>query len=227
MTRAADGPPDRDRPTAPLRILIANATEERLGDLAAFLSPLGHDAIAHELSTPDAGAIVERERPDVALVDVGSSPGQALDLIAALVDEAAFPVIALVEANDPEGSAEIARRGAFASVLGGGLDDLPGAIDVALHRFAEVQALQGAFGRRATIEQAKGILMARHRIDAAAAFDLLRDQSQRSGRKLLDVSRAVVDSHLLLVPDLPHRHAGNELRPAPPAIEETELDALD
>jgi AmiR/NasT family two-component response regulator len=36
------------------------------------------------------------------------------------------------------------------------------AIGINLQRFAEYRSLQGAFGRRATIEQAKGILMARH-----------------------------------------------------------------
>lgn len=41
-------------------------------------------------------------------------------------------------------------------------------IDVTLQRFAEYNSLQGAFGRRATIEQAKGILMARHAVGAAA-----------------------------------------------------------
>jgi len=37
-----------------------------------------------------------------------------------------------------------------------------------LELLAQVESLQGAFGRRALIEQAKGILMARHSIDAEA-----------------------------------------------------------
>ena len=46
------------------------------------------------------------------------------------------------------------------------------------------------------IEQAKGILMARHAIDADRAFEMLREHSQHNGRKLVDVAQAVVDSHL-------------------------------
>ena len=69
-----------------------------------------------------------------------------------------------------------------------------------MQRFSEYQSLQGAFGRRAMIEQAKGILMARHSINAERAFQLLRDHSQHNGRKLSDVSAAVVESHLLLLP---------------------------
>ncbi len=60
--------------------------------------------------------------------------------------------------------------------------------------------IRGAFGRRAVIEQAKGILMARHSINADKAFERLRDHSQRNGRKLSDVAAAVVESHLLLLP---------------------------
>jgi AmiR/NasT family two-component response regulator len=81
----------------------------------------------------------------------------------------------------------------------GDADELQSAIDITLQRFAEYQSLQGAFGRRALIEQAKGILMARHSTDADGAFDMLRNHSQHNGRKLVDVAQAIVDSHLLLL----------------------------
>jgi hypothetical protein len=42
--------------------------------------------------------------------------------------------------------------------------------------------------------------MARHAIDADRAFEMLRDHSQHSGRKLVDIADAVVASHLLLLP---------------------------
>jgi response regulator NasT len=67
-----------------------------------------------------------------------------------------------------------------------------------LRRFAEFHDLEGAFGRRALIERAKGILMERHAIDETAAFELLRDQSRRANRKLVDLAGAVVDGHRLL-----------------------------
>jgi ANTAR domain-containing protein len=70
-------------------------------------------------------------------------------------------------------------------------------------RFTEYQNLQGAFGLRALIEQAKGILMARHSISADTAFERLREHSQRNGRKLSDVAAAVVESHPLLLPPQP------------------------
>jgi response regulator NasT len=112
-------------------------------------------------------------------------------------------VIALLTAKDPAYVHRAARRGVFAYIVDGDAEELQSAIDITLQRFAEYQSLQGAFGRRATIEQAKGILMARHSIDGEHAFDMLRTHSQHNGRKLVDVAQAIVDSHLLLLPSVP------------------------
>jgi GAF domain-containing protein len=54
------------------------------------------------------------------------------------------------------------------------------------------QNLDKAMQSRAVIEQAKGALMSTHRIDADAAFELLRNRSQTSNRKLRDVAREVI-----------------------------------
>ncbi len=56
----------------------------------------------------------------------------------------------------------------------------------------EADQLREAMAGRAYIEQAKGILMAVHRIDGNAAFALLRERSQRSNTRLRDVAAAFV-----------------------------------
>jgi GAF domain-containing protein len=53
--------------------------------------------------------------------------------------------------------------------------------------------LQKALDSRAVIDQAKGILMGRHRCSADAAFDLLVAQSSTTNRKLRDIAQAIVD----------------------------------
>jgi len=183
-----------------LRVLIANEKRERLELLAHVVTGLGHDVIAREIYVKEVGSATARERPDVALVGLGLSSEHALDLIGEIVREASCPVIALLHANDPAYIHEAAKRGVFAYIIDGSPEELQSAIDITLQRFAEYQNLQGAFGRRATIEQAKGILMCRHSVNAEAAFQLLRDHSQRNGRKLIEVAEAVVESHLLLSP---------------------------
>jgi GAF domain-containing protein len=54
--------------------------------------------------------------------------------------------------------------------------------------------LEAAMTSRAVIEQAKGVLMAQRRIDADAAFDLLRQVSQRENVKLREIARRLVDN---------------------------------
>ena len=71
-------------------------------------------------------------------------------------------------------------------------------IDIVLRRFTEYHDLEGAFGRRAVTERAKGILMERHSVDEDAAFEMLREHRRSSNRKLVDVATAVVDGHALL-----------------------------
>jgi AmiR/NasT family two-component response regulator len=183
-----------------LRVLIANERRDRLELLAQVVTGLGHDVIAREIYVKEVGAVTARERPDVALVGLGLSSEHALDLISEIVREAYCPVIALLSSRDPSYVHEAAKRGIFAYIVDGTSEELQSAIDITLQRFAEYHSLQGAFGRRALIEQAKGILMARHSINADKAFELLREHSQHNGRKLVDIADAVVESHLLLLP---------------------------
>jgi len=192
-----------EAPITQLRVLIANERRDRLELLAQVVIDLGHDVIAREIYVKEVGAVTAREHPDVALVGLGSSSQHALDLISEIVREASCPVIAILHAGDPAYIHEAAKRGVFAYIIDGTPDELQSAIDITLQRFSEYQSLQGAFGRRAVIEQAKGILMARHSVNADRAFEMLRDHSQHNGRKLSEVAAAVVESHLLLLPQTP------------------------
>jgi response regulator NasT len=191
-----------DRETTRLRVLIANERRERLELLAQVVTGLGHDVIAREIYVKEVGVVTARERPDVALVGLGLSSEHALDLIAEIVREASCPVIAVLTAKNPAYVHEAAKRGVFAYIVEDTPDELQSALDITLQRFTEYHNLQGAFGRRAMIEQAKGILMARHAVNADKAFEMLRDHSQHNGRKLVDVAEAIVESHLLLLPSV-------------------------
>ena len=186
------------RETEHLRVLIANERKDRLALVAPVVAGLGHEVIAREIDVDDVGAVTARERPDVALVGLGESSTHALSLIEKIVQESACPVIVLIHAPDPEFVREASKRGVFAYITDGDPDDWQNSIDIVLRRFAEYHDLEGAFGRRAITERAKGILMERHAIDDAAAFDMLRDHARRANRKLIDIAGAVVDGHPLL-----------------------------
>jgi response regulator NasT len=191
-------PQELDHESRRLRVLIANERADRLELLAPIIVTLGHEVIAREINVRDVGAVTARERPDVALVGLGASSAHALELIDTIVREAACPVVVLLHAPDPEFVKEASKRGVFAHISDTGVEDWPSSIDIVLRRFAEYHELQGAFGRRATTERAKGILMERHSIDEHDAFAMLREHSRANNRKLIDVANAVVDGHRLL-----------------------------
>ena len=166
------------RDTEHLRVLIANERKDQLALVAPAVANLGHDVIAREIDVKDVGVVTARERPDVALVGLGQSSEHALALIDKIVQEAACPVILLMHAPDPAFVKEASKRGIFAYITDADVEDWQSAIDIVLRRFTEYHDLEGAFGRRAVIERAKGILMERHSVDDADAFDMLRDQSR-------------------------------------------------
>jgi response regulator NasT len=161
---------------------------------------LSHDIVGSGSDIRNIGPLSRSTGAEIALVGLGLDGEHALEQISAIVREAACPVIALLDAKDSSYVHEAAKRGVFAYVVleGDEPGELQGAIDITLRRFAEFQSLQGAFGRRAIIEQAKGILMERNGIDAEAAFVLLKSHSQQTGQKLSDVAHAVTQTHRLL-----------------------------
>jgi hypothetical protein len=108
------------------------------------------------------------------------------------------PVIVLIHAPDPDFIKEASKRGIFAFITDAEAKDWQSSIDIVLRRFAEYHDLEGAFGRRAVTERAKGILMERHSVDEAAAFQMLRNHARAGNRMLVDIAATVVDGHPLL-----------------------------
>ncbi|MGZ8611504.1 MAG: ANTAR domain-containing response regulator [Actinomycetota bacterium] len=177
----------------------------RLEQVTHTVAGLGHDVIARESSLPEVARITATERPDVALVIVHEGSTKGLEMIDRIVHEAACPVIAVLDVQDRVFVEEAAKRGIFAYIAhGDDPQEMQSAIDIVLRRFAEYHNLEGAFGRRAVTERAKGILMERHGIDEKAAFDMLRDESRRTNHKLVDLADAVVTGRSMLPARRPH-----------------------
>ena len=188
------------QPAAKLEILIAHERAERLAQVTAAVVGLGYEVIERAIPLEEVGPATVKVRPDVALVIVGPDSGpQALVAIDTLVKQAACPVIALLDVQDGAFIKEAAKRGIFAYITDGhDPQELQSSIDIVLRRFAEYHDLEGAFGRRAVTERAKGILMERHSVDERDAFNMLRDHARRTNRKMVDVAEEIVSTHRLL-----------------------------
>jgi response regulator NasT len=181
-------------------VLVANQLAQRAEAISEIARSLGHEVVGLELNVEQVTELTRKEHPDVALVGLGESSQHALELIEQIVRNAACPVILILDARDQDFVNEAAQRGVFAYIVDGDQEQLQSALDITLRRFAEYHNLEGAFGRRAIIERAKGILMAVHGIDEQRAFELLREDSQRDGRKLVEIAEAVTQTHRLLTP---------------------------
>jgi response regulator NasT len=188
-----------------LRILIADEDEEALRGLHSVLAGLGHEVTPYAVSVHDAIELIAREDPQVAIVVVHQDDEHALALIAEAVEFASGPVIAQLPGADVEFLSKAAERGVSAYVESMDPESVQGAIEIAVRRYREasqlndkVEQLEGALKRRSVIERAKGILMERHAVDERGAFELLRDHSRGSGRRVVEVAQAVLDGHALL-----------------------------
>jgi len=191
-----------------LRVLIADEDERALEGLRSTLEGLGHEVVPFAVSVREAAELIAREDPDLTIVMVHRDDEHALSLISEAVEYASGPVIATVRGGDADFLARAAEHGIAAYVEGTAPQSVQGAIEVALRRYRETEALagkvdqlEGALERRVIIERAKGILMERHAADERRAFDLLRESARSSSRRVVDVAQAVVDGHALLPRD--------------------------
>src|SRR3954452_11833221 len=188
-----------------LKVLVADEDHAALDKVAQLLQHLGHEVCARAVGVTEVSREIDADEPDVALVKLHDDDEHALELIDEIVDEAACPVIALMEVPEPDFISRAAKRGIFAYVQPVTTETVQGALEIALRRHAdverlsdEVDVLEGAIQRRAVIERAKGVLMERHSLDDRKAFELLRSHARANNRKLVEVAGAVVDGHLLL-----------------------------
>ncbi len=183
-----------------LRVLIADEEQRRVTEIADVISALGHSVVAQLLDVSEIAEATRREHPDVAIVGVDGRQSHALDLISAIVKQAACPVIADIDGDDDSFLRKAARRGIFAYVKHGEQPGMEHALDIVLSRYAEFNRLHGALRTGAIIEQAKGILMERHGITADQAFAELRSRARNTNQSVLDVAQAVTLSYPLFKP---------------------------
>jgi response regulator NasT len=181
-----------------LRVLVADEDKRALDGVAAVLGSLGHEVVARATSPDGAAAAIAEDEPDIAMVKLHADDDHALDLIEEMTDVGGCPVVALLDAEDPDFVARAAERGIIAYAQPVDAENVKSSLEIAVRRFAElnelenaVGELESAIGRRATIERAKGILMERHGLTDQEAFEMLRAEARSNNRRVFDVASDV------------------------------------
>ena len=183
-----------------MRILVAeDETIIRL-DLRKTLEDAGFEVCAEARNGEEAVALAERERPDLAVLDVKMPKLDGIEAARRILAERPIPIVMLTAYEQHELVSRAVEAGVFGYLVKPfRASDLLPAIRAARARHAELEALREeaeslteALATRKVVERAKGLLMEREGLSEQEAFARLRRASQSSNRPLKIVAEALI-----------------------------------
>jgi AmiR/NasT family two-component response regulator len=187
------------------RVIIADDESIIRMDLREMLTNLGY-LVVGEVGDGRSSVNLARElRPDIVVMDI-KFEGEEFDGIDAariLTEERIAPVLLLTAYSQRE----LVVRAREAGVVGYLVKpfreaDLVPAIEVALARFAEFQAMEQQVGdleealqTRKFVDRAKGILQDTQNLTEAEAFRRIQKMSMNTRKPMKDVAEAIILAH--------------------------------
>lgn len=186
-----------------IRIIVADDEAViRLG-LRTMLEEHGYDVVGEASDGMRVLDLVGKIRPDLVFLDIKMPGIDGLAVARTLLAERAVPVIILTAYGDRALVDDAKEAGVLAYLVKPLREpDLVPAIEVAMSRFEELQALRGEIGdlhdtlqTRKVVERAKGILMRVNGIDEAAAFGQLQRESRNSRRTMKEIAEEMIRAH--------------------------------
>ena len=184
----------------PVRVVIAEDEAIIRLDLREVLQEHGYEVVGETGRGDEAVALVREHAPDLAILDI-RMPG--LDGLAAAREIAAEgrAAVLILTAFSQRNLIEEARdAGALAYLIKPFTQtELIPAIEVALGRFKEMQAIKEAnatlgeqLATRRAVDRAKGILMDEYGMKEAASFEFIQKTAMRERRKMREVAEDIV-----------------------------------
>jgi response regulator NasT len=183
-----------------LRVVIADDEAViRLG-LRAMLEDQGYQVVGDAADGKRALDLVEKLRPDLVFLDIKMPGVDGLQAARRLLADRAVPVIILTAYADRAFVDQAKEAGALAYLVKPVREsDLAPAVEMAMGRFREIQALREEIGSleetletRKLVERAKGILMRREGLDEAAAFARLQKQARDTRKTMKEIAQGIL-----------------------------------
>jgi response regulator NasT len=183
-----------------LRVLLVTDTDKPIGDLRQALARLGYEMLP-EVATPAAlPKVVERERPDVVIIDTESPSRDTLEQLGVMNKAAPRPVLMFSNDADQQFIRAAVGAGVTAYLVEGlAAERLAPILDVALARFAHEEQLrqrlaqvESELAERKTIDRAKRLLMDRRHMTEQEAYAALRKRAMDQGIKVAEVARQLI-----------------------------------
>ena len=196
---AAARPDPGDRPGT---ILIAEDEHLLAQSLVQNVRALGFKTLGPAAHGAQALELARQERPDLALLDIRMPDMNGLEAGQVLYGQMGVPVIFISAFTDREYVEAGARLGVFGYLLKPvTLDELRVTITIAWSCYRSHHQLDGKVHRlrqslddRKVVERAKGLLMKRLGLDEAEAMRRMQKQARDCRRKLVDLSRAILET---------------------------------
>ncbi|MDG0027565.1 ANTAR domain-containing protein [Trinickia sp. Y13] len=185
-----------------LRILLVSDTDKPIGELREALARLGYDMLP-ETAAPNAlPKVVERERPDVVIIDTESPSRDTLEQLAVMNETAPRPVLMFSHDANQQLIRSAVDAGVTAYMTEGlSPDKLAPILEVALARFAHEERLRQRLAKaeteleeRKTIDRAKRLLMEHSKLSENDAYATLRRRAMDAGVRLAEIARRVIEA---------------------------------
>jgi response regulator NasT len=185
---------------APTRVVIAEDEAIIRMDLVETLAEEGYEVVGQCGNGDELIALVDELHPDLAILDVKMPGRDGISAARELTDRRACAVVLLTAFSQRELIEEARDAGVMGYVVKPfEPSDLVPAIEIALGRFAEVQALaaekEGLAGKladRKLLDRAKGVLTDRFGLGEQAAYQFLQRTAMNERRSIGAVCEGVL-----------------------------------
>jgi AmiR/NasT family two-component response regulator len=191
-----------DAQTVERRVLVAEDEALIRLDLVEMLREEGYEVVGEAGDGAEAVRLAEQLRPDLVILDVKMPKMDGIEAASNIAGERIAPVVILTAFSQRDLVERARDAGAMAYLVKPfAKRDLVPAIELAVSRFSEVQALESEVAdlterleARKTIERAKGLLMTNHSLSEPEAFRWLQRTAMDRRTTMKAVAEAVLEN---------------------------------
>ncbi|HET7489856.1 MAG TPA: response regulator [Acidimicrobiales bacterium] len=187
-----------------MRVVIAEDEAVIRLDLKEILEQEGYDVVGETGRGDEAVELVRQTKPDLAILDIRMPGMDGLAAAREIAGERRAAVLILTAFSQRNLIEEARDAGALAYLVKPfQTSELIPAIEVALGRFQELQALENEnrsledqLETRRVVDRAKGMLMDVHGMREGDAFRFIQQTAMRERQTMKAVARRVIDGEL-------------------------------
>jgi two-component system, response regulator PdtaR len=188
-----------------VRVVIAEDEAIIRLDLKETLEEEGYEVVGETGRGDEAVALVKEHKPDIAILDIKMPGLDGLEAAREIAGERRAAVLILTAFSQKDLIQQARDAGALAYLVKPfQKSELIPAIEVALGRFAEaqalereVQSLEEQLQTRKIVDRAKGMLMDRHHLNENDAFSFIQKTAMRQRQTMKAVAEQIIAGDLV------------------------------